>query len=233
MNSRRKFFFFLFLLWPALSPSQDKEVLKKTGKASYYHDRFSGQETSSGEIYVSDDFTAAHRSLPFNTLVLVTNKKNRKSVVVRINDRGPFVRSRIIDLSRSAAMKIGMVPFGVIPVSLEVLTILDAVPDAGSLLKLNSTWDCYGKKLKPGRKTISVWTTEDWKHAFYMSSTLAIDYRLDRVGVRVGGIGNSKEYNVIITGIKSDAEVKKLLRKLKSHGFRGAAPLSESSDFEK
>src|SRR5688572_24700284 len=87
------FFCSLFIFTTA----QD-DPIEKSGKASFYHDSFSGQETSNGEIYLKEDFTAAHKSLPFNTYVLVTNKKNEKSVVVRINDRGPFIRSRIIDL---------------------------------------------------------------------------------------------------------------------------------------
>ncbi|HQW00596.1 MAG TPA: septal ring lytic transglycosylase RlpA family protein, partial [Bacteroidia bacterium] len=74
--------------------------------ASFYHDRFHGQETSNGESYNKNDFTAAHRTLPFNTFLLVTNTLNDKSVVVRVNDRGPFKKSRVIDLTRSAAIKI-------------------------------------------------------------------------------------------------------------------------------
>ncbi len=90
------------------------------GMASYYGTE-SGSQTASGARFVPSAMTAAHRSLPFGTKVLVTNKSNGRSVVVTINDRGPFVGGRIIDLSTGAAGAIGMLGAGVAPVSLEVL----------------------------------------------------------------------------------------------------------------
>lgn len=91
------------------------------GIASWYGPDFHGKQTSSGEYYDMYDFTAAHKTLPMNTMVKVTNLNNGKSVVVRINDRGPFVKNRIIDLSYAAAKKIGMVGTGTAPVEIEVL----------------------------------------------------------------------------------------------------------------
>lgn len=90
------------------------------GVASWYGPQFDGHRTSDGEIYNMHDFTAAHRTLPFNSLVRVTNLRNGKQTEVRINDRGPFVANRIIDLSYSAAEAIGMVGAGTAPVRLEV-----------------------------------------------------------------------------------------------------------------
>jgi rare lipoprotein A len=92
----------------------------QAGMASYYGTE-SGSQTASGAHFVPSAMTAAHRSLPFGTKVLVTNKSNGRSVVVTINDRGPFVGGRIIDLSTGAAGAIGMLGAGVAPVSLEVL----------------------------------------------------------------------------------------------------------------
>lgn len=89
-----------------------------TGVASYY---WQGQSTASGERFNPGDLTAAHRSLPFGTKVRVTNLRNGRSVVVRINDRGPFVRGRIIDVSRAAAKQLGFTGNGVTKVSLAVL----------------------------------------------------------------------------------------------------------------
>ena len=91
------------------------------GIASWYGPNFHGRRTSNGEIYNMHDFTAAHKTLPMNTMVKVTNLKNGRSTVVRINDRGPFVGDRIIDLSYAAAKKIGIVDRGTAPVELEVL----------------------------------------------------------------------------------------------------------------
>jgi len=94
----------------------------RTGIASWYGPDFHGKNTSSKEIYNMYDLTAAHRSLPFGTYVMVTNLNNGKSVTVRINDRGPFVKNRIIDLSYAAAMAVDMIETGTAPVRLEILT---------------------------------------------------------------------------------------------------------------
>jgi rare lipoprotein A len=83
------------------------------GVASYYSDYYEGKTTANGEIFRHKKVTAAHKSLPFGTKVVVTNLKNNKSVVVRINDRGPFVNGRIIDLTKNAAKRIGMLNDGV------------------------------------------------------------------------------------------------------------------------
>jgi rare lipoprotein A len=89
--------------------------------ASWYGPGFHGRRTASGETFNSSSLTAAHRYLPFGTKVRVTNLRNGRSVVVRINDRGPFSGGRVIDLSRGAAAIIGVFQSGVAPVVLEVL----------------------------------------------------------------------------------------------------------------
>lgn len=91
------------------------------GAASWYGLKFHGKPTASGEPFDSDDLTAAHPTLPFGTQVRVTNEANGKSVVVRINDRGPFAGKRIIDVSKKAAKRIGILERGVGRVKLEVL----------------------------------------------------------------------------------------------------------------
>lgn len=88
------------------------------GVASYYADKFNGRKTASGATFRNGRRTAAHKTLPFGTRVTVTNLKNGRKVKVRINDRGPFVGGRIIDLSKKAARKIGMVRDGVTDVKL-------------------------------------------------------------------------------------------------------------------
>ncbi|MFZ3202846.1 MAG: septal ring lytic transglycosylase RlpA family protein, partial [Pseudomonas sp.] len=89
--------------------------------ASYYGARHHGKKTASGERFDQHALTAAHRSLPFGSRVLVTNLRNEKSVVVRINDRGPYARGRIIDVSRQAAERLDMLRAGVVPVRVEQL----------------------------------------------------------------------------------------------------------------
>ena len=93
----------------------------ETGTASYYSDEFDGRKTANGEIYDMNELTAAHPSYPFNTLVRVTNVMNGKSVEVRINDRMPQFKNRIIDLSLAAAKKIDMIKAGIQEVKVEVL----------------------------------------------------------------------------------------------------------------
>ncbi len=91
----------------------------KVGVASYYGEAFAGRLTANGERFDPEKLTAAHRTLPFGTILNVTNLQNNESVVVRINDRGPFVRNRVIDLSKAAARKIGMISSGIAEVRLE------------------------------------------------------------------------------------------------------------------
>ena len=91
------------------------------GLASWYGGKFHGRLTSSGEVFDTNELTAAHRTLPFGTMVRVTNLDNGKAVIVKINDRGPFVEGRMIDLSMAAAEEIGSVGQGVARVSLQIV----------------------------------------------------------------------------------------------------------------
>ncbi len=94
---------------------------KMRGIASYYADKFEGRKTANGEIFRQSKFTAAHKTLPFGTMVKVTRLDNGKSIIVKINDRGPFVAGRIIDLSAAAAQKLGIIQDGLAEVEIEVL----------------------------------------------------------------------------------------------------------------
>lgn len=102
----------------------------QTGEASWYGGEFHGRLTSSREIYDMNDLTAAHNTLPLGTFVMVTNLSNGKSIVVRINDRGPFVKGRVIDLSYAAAKALDMVGPGTAPVRIEVLPKASPPPSA-------------------------------------------------------------------------------------------------------
>ncbi|MFV0456786.1 MAG: septal ring lytic transglycosylase RlpA family protein [Pseudomonas sp.] len=105
----------------AHTPPSSQSHFSQRGKASYYARMHHGQRTASGELHDQRAMVAAHRSLPFGTRVRVTNLRNNKQVTVRINDRGPFVRGRIVDLSRAAAERIGMIDEGVVGVRIETL----------------------------------------------------------------------------------------------------------------
>ena len=114
-------FFFLSLFVYFFSNISDVNAQNATGMASYYADQFNGRKTASGEIFDNNKMTAAHRTLRFGTMVKVTNLSNNKSVLVRVNDRGPYAHNRLIDLSRNAASQIGMVLSGTARVRVEVI----------------------------------------------------------------------------------------------------------------
>jgi rare lipoprotein A len=102
-------------------PVPSQPTMIETGLASWYGSRHHGKRTASGEVFNQNKFTAAHRTLPWGSLVKVTNLANGKTVEVRINDRGPFSKGRIIDLSRAAARSLGMVEQGITTVRIEWL----------------------------------------------------------------------------------------------------------------
>ena len=106
---------FLFLKVQAQEEKTGQESSasrKKTGLATYYHKKFEGRKTTSGKKYHAEKLTAAHRTLPFGTIVTVTNLSNGKSIDVEVNDRGPFTKKYIIDISESAAKILGFYKMG-------------------------------------------------------------------------------------------------------------------------
>jgi rare lipoprotein A len=98
-----------------------KSAFTQTGQGSYYADKFRGRPTASGTPYRPSKLTAAHNTLPFGTKIRVTNTRTGRSVKVTVNDRGPHVKGRIVDLSKKAARRIGLVDAGVAPVQLKVV----------------------------------------------------------------------------------------------------------------
>lgn len=110
--------------------ARPREGTTQRGMASWYGPKFHGKPTANGEIYDMDGLTAAHRELPLGTMIEVTHLENGRRVQVRINDRGPFVRGRILDLSRGAARQLKMIEEGVAPVEIRVLTVGSGRPGA-------------------------------------------------------------------------------------------------------
>jgi rare lipoprotein A len=110
----------LLLSWETGAEAGDKPFVQ-TGKASWYGEKFRGKRTASGEAFDPDDLTGAHRTLPFGAKVRVTNRDNGKSVIIRIIDRGPQSRRRILDVSKEAARRLGIVETGIAPVRIRRL----------------------------------------------------------------------------------------------------------------
>jgi rare lipoprotein A len=115
----------LFIPQYSQGQTYGKDVFRQEGIASWYGREFDGRPTASGEIYDSSQFTAAHPDMPFGTVLIITNKHNDKKVTVRVNDRGPFVAARIIDVSRAAAEQLDMIVTGTAPVIVESVERID------------------------------------------------------------------------------------------------------------
>ena len=123
-----------------LAQNSGTEVFRQEGIASWYGREFDGRPTASGEIYDSSLLTAAHPNLPFGTILVVTNRHNNRKVTVRVNDRGPFVAARIIDVSRAAAEQLDMIVTGTAPVIVEsvdriVFTSPDSAPSSAPAMQ--------------------------------------------------------------------------------------------------
>lgn len=133
-------FLFLSVCSPVSAQLLGKE---EKGKASFYAQMFNGRTTSCGEKFSQNELTAAHRTLPFNTMVEVTNLSNNKSVIVRINDRGPYHRSRMLDLTRAAAQHLGFLAKGVANIKMRIvgmegmvlLSQNEIITDTGEILE--------------------------------------------------------------------------------------------------
>lgn len=237
-----RFFFSLLLLaimvvsvTPKMLMAQNADSLKTSeGGASYYGNEFHGRRTANGETFDNKDFTAAHRSLPFNSYVNVVNLKNGKNVIVRINDRGPFIKNRIIDLSRSAAIRIGSHLAGVAPVSIRVLNLikyspeLDTMFSSSKLVKLNGMPEI---ELIPGSKStldslqqtyISYWSTTDLVHALYFASDLYL--KSSDLDFFIGNdfTGKTRRYHVVSRGTGRTEGDKRMLLQLREEGFLNA-----------
>lgn len=108
-----------------MGPAASADGDMTSGEASYYHDKFQGRKTASGEAYDKNERTAAHRTLPFGTRLRVTRLDTQQSVVVRVNDRGPSKATRMIDLSWKAAEELGLLSAGIAEVEIVVLDSLE------------------------------------------------------------------------------------------------------------
>ncbi len=168
------------------------------GIASWYGSDFHGKLTSNGEIYNMHALTAAHKTLPFGAYVRVTNLHNGKSIVVRINDRGPFIKGRIIDLSYAAAKKLGMDITGVAPVKIKVLKK-------------------YSPKKSSQKFSIQVGSFNSTKNAKTLKRKLQKNYR--NVYISKIKVSSKTFYRVRIKA-RSVKSAEKIAKKLMKQGYR-------------
>lgn len=175
----------------------------QTGKASFYADKFEGGPTASGEKYRHGKLTAAHKSLPFGTKVKVTNTANGKSVEVRINDRGPWVENRIIDLSKSAAEKLGFINQGLADVEVVVLDAgdgkqSDPVKTVDHVsVEEKEFYDFEVSRLKPKGFGIQIGTYQELVNLMRLAENMKSSYK-KQVTVQVKIVNGVKYYGLIV-----------------------------------
>lgn len=175
----------------------------QTGKASFYADKFEGLPTASGEKYKHNKLTAAHKSLPFGTKVKVTNLANNESVEVVINDRGPYVDGRIIDLSKSAAEQLGFINLGIADVKLDVVdagdgkSISQPVAIDNVVVDENEYYDFEISSVKPKGFGVQIGTYQELVNLLRLTENLKGSYKKN-VTVQVKILNGVKFYSLII-----------------------------------
>jgi rare lipoprotein A len=192
----------------------------QTGKASFYADKFDGHPTASGEKYRHNKLTGAHKSLPFGTKVRVTNVANNQSVEVVINDRGPYVDGRIIDVSRAAADKLGFVNQGLADVKLEVVDPGDGKSsDPGRPIEHvavdeNEFYEFEISRMKPKGYGIQIGTYQELVNLMRLADNLKSSYKKD-VTVQVKIINGVKYYGLILGKFSSRPKAEQFREELK------------------
>ncbi len=212
----------IVLLMSMLTPrvaAQDEIGFKQTGIASYYGHKFHGKKTSSGEVFNMWAMTAAHKSIPLNAKVRVTNLLNGKSVVVRINDHGPHARGRIIDLSRAAAAQIGMIEKGTARVNVEVID-LDDRPDSE---KDRGNTEFFAVDIQRadlsgfGVQIASFEQMENLIHQLDRLRTAGIE----NAYVQMATVGGKLVHRIVVGDYETEEEANWKLKTLREQGFNG------------
>lgn len=192
----------------------------QVGKASFYADKFEGSPTASGEKYKASKLTAAHKTLPFGTKVRVTNLANNESVVVTINDRGPFVEGRIIDVSKSAAEKLSFFNQGTAEVKLEIVDATDGKQDTQPVavdhvvVEDKETYQFDIKRLSPTGYGLQLGTYQELVNVMKIVDNLRSSYK-KKVAVQVKIVNGVKYYSIMIVGFSKRDKVEALMVDLK------------------
>lgn len=192
------------------------------GIASWYGPKFHGKKTSNGEIYSMYAHTAAHKTLPMNTIVKVTSQENGKSTIVRINDRGPFVAGRIIDLSNVAARDIDMLTTGTARVKVEVIGFDGVISDSMPLSKENLANSEYeiahtnnSVQLSNFMVQIGAFRRKEGAEAFKNTHSNHAPYHAT---IREYQLNDSPIYRVMLSGFKSEEEARDFIKSNKVVG---------------
>jgi len=184
------------------------------GEASWYGGKFHGRKTASGEIYNMNDLTAAHKTLPLQTWVKVTNLANHRELTVRINDRGPFVRGRIIDLSQAGARRLGMLDAGTAPVRLVALGVAREKKIDGRV----RTVLVQPRSYQEGRFGVQVGSFRNQDNARTLAAKLRQEYGL--VTIQVFDRGDAVFYRVLVSDRKTVGQALDLQSRLERQGYK-------------
>lgn len=190
------------------------------GKASYYADKFEGRLTASGVKYKHSKLTAAHKLLPFGTKVKVTNISNNKTVIVEINDRGPFVTGRIIDLSKSAAEKLDFIHVGITEVSIEVVDHGDGKgggqirPGHHAEVEEKEFYAMQVDRLSPKGFGVQIGSFKEMTNLVRLTQNLKSSYH-KQVAIQVKVINSDKVYTIILGQFSSRDKANNFKTKLK------------------
>lgn len=212
----RRLFFTLIIAFSIVSVHAQVQ----TGKASFYADKFDGAPTASGEKYRKNKLTGAHKTLPFGTKVRVTNVANNESVEVVINDRGPWVEGRIIDVSRAAAEKLGFINKGVADVKLEVLDPGDGKQSDPAktidnvIVEEKEFYEFEANRYEPKGFGVQIGTYQELVNLIRLSDNLKKSYKKD-VTVQVKVINGIKYYGLILGRFSSRAKAEQFRDELK------------------
>ncbi len=192
----------------------------QTGKASYYADKFEGQPTASGEKYKASKLTAAHRTLPFGTKVKVTNLANNEFVVVSINDRGPFVEGRVIDVSKAAAERLSFFNQGTAEVKLEIIDPTDGKSETQPVaidhvvVEDKETYDFDISRIEPKGFGLQLGTYQELVNVLKIVDNLKNTYK-KKVAVQVKIVNGVKYYSILMIGFSKREKMQSLMGELK------------------
>jgi rare lipoprotein A len=224
--ARWAFLLAAFLLAPLAAKAQASE----TGTASWYGPDFNGKRTANGEVYDKERLTAAHRTLPFGTYLRVRSLDNGSSVVVRVNDRGPFAKDRVIDLSEAAARVIGMIPTGTARVELTPIPREEALAWRGGALDgepggadvESASPNAQGQRAAPAPGSRGGGTRYRVQVASYASEANAKG-TLERLAMSglVASIERSGSHFRVVLADLSPADSRRVTQKLDGLGYRG------------
>lgn len=192
----------------------------QTGKASFYADKFEGTQTASGEKYRHKKFTAAHKTLPFGTRVRVTNLSNNESVEVVINDRGPYVEGRVIDVSKAAAEKLGFVNLGLAEVKIEVVDAGNGKTEESNVriervaVDEKEFYEFEISRKNPHGFGVQIGTYQELVNLMRFAENLKNSYKKD-VTVQVKVVNGVKYYGLILGNFASRVKAESFRAELK------------------